>query len=81
MNFCLNKIEFELNRFDPSSSGTVSSKEVGLILRYVGHNPTEAELQVNTIFKLIQNLFEDALRRILILHCCAGSDKCCGQEW
>ena len=41
-----------MNRFDPDCCGLVSSKEVGLILRHVGHNPTEAELQVNLIFKV-----------------------------
>ena len=36
-----------LFRFDPKLTGVVSSAEVGHILKYIGHNPTEAELQVN----------------------------------
>lgn len=31
--------------FDDDDSGTITSKELGTILRQLGQNPTEAELQ------------------------------------
>ena len=33
--------------FDTDRDGEIRSKELGLVLRHIGQNPTEAELQVN----------------------------------
>ena len=38
-----------LLRFDTDCDGAVSSKEVGQIMRAIGQNPSEAEIQVNQI--------------------------------
>ena len=34
------------HRFDTDKDGNINGKELGKILRYIGHNPTEAEVQV-----------------------------------
>ena len=34
------------NKFDTDADGAVNCREVGLILRAVGQNPSEAEIQV-----------------------------------
>ena len=50
------------HRFDTDKDGNINGKELGKILRYIGHNPTEAEVQVylniylNSNFKM-QNPF------------------------
>ena len=36
--------------FDVANSGVVSAKQVLLMLKFIGHNPTEAELQVGFSF-------------------------------
>merc|ERR1712079_542308 len=33
------------HRFDTDTDGNIKGKELGKILRYIGHNPTEAEVQ------------------------------------
>ena len=40
-------------RFDKNNTGSVSAKQVLQILKFVGHNPTEAELQdlINAVDK------------------------------
>ena len=35
------------HRFDTDRDGNINGKDLGKILRYIGHNPTEAEIQVN----------------------------------
>ena len=35
--------------FDTDHDGVISSKELGAVMRQIGQNPTEAELQVKTI--------------------------------
>ena len=37
------------HRFDTDKDGNINGKELGKILRYIGHNPTEAEVQVYLI--------------------------------
>jgi len=41
------------HRFDSSGEGSISSKQLGKIMRHIGQNPTEAELQdmVNEVDK------------------------------
>ncbi|XP_023347176.1 calmodulin-beta isoform X1 [Eurytemora carolleeae] len=41
------------NRFDTAGAGVISSKQLGKVLRFIGQNPTEAELQdmVNEVDK------------------------------
>merc|ERR1711872_1016998 len=41
------------HRFDLTGSGVISSKQIGKVLRFIGQNPTEAELQdmVNEVDK------------------------------
>ena len=44
-------------RFDSDRDGVVSTKEVGKILRSLGHNPSDAELQVRAdIYQMLQRL-------------------------
>ena len=33
-------------RFDTTNSGVITGKELGNVLRHIGYNPTEAEIQV-----------------------------------
>ena len=33
-------------KFDTDRDGVVTSKEIGLIMKYVGQNPSDAEIQV-----------------------------------
>ena len=33
-------------RFDTKHSGVITGKELGNVLRHIGYNPTEAEIQV-----------------------------------
>lgn len=33
------------HRFDSDRDGNINGKDLGKILRYIGHNPTEAEVQ------------------------------------
>ena len=33
-------------KFDTDKDGNINGKDLGKILRYIGHNPTEAEIQV-----------------------------------
>ena len=33
------------HRFDTDKDGNINGKDLGKILRYIGHNPTEAEIQ------------------------------------
>ena len=33
------------HRFDTDRDGNINGKDLGKILRYIGHNPTEAEIQ------------------------------------
>ena len=40
------KIKIKMYRFDEDEDGVVSCKEVGKILRNLGYNPSDAELQV-----------------------------------
>ena len=35
--------------FDTDHDGVINSKELGSVLRQIGQNPTEAELQVNQL--------------------------------
>ena len=34
------------NRFDTRNTGVITGKELGKVLRHIGYNPTEAEIQV-----------------------------------
>ena len=34
-----------VSRFDSDNDGVINGKELGKILRHIGHNPTEAEIQ------------------------------------
>lgn len=53
--YCLDfKQAFKL--FDDDDSGTITSKELGTVLRQLGQNPTEAELQ-----DMINEVDEDGL--------------------
>ena len=54
------------NKFDVDHDGVISSRELGQVLRFIGHNPTEAEIQVT----MIQTLHS---RLILTT---AGADVC-----
>ena len=54
------------NKFDADHDGVISSRELGQVLRFIGHNPTEAEIQVT----MIQTLHS---RLILTT---AGADVC-----
>ena len=38
------------HRFDTDRDGAINGKDLGKILRYIGHNPTEAEVQVDKSF-------------------------------
>ena len=37
------------SKFDADHDGVISSRELGQVLRFIGHNPTEAEIQVTMI--------------------------------
>ena len=47
--------------FDTDHDGVINSKELGSVLRQIGQNPTEAELQVNTkyLYKTLSVLFQN----------------------
>ena len=49
------------HRFDTDRDGNINGKDLGKILRYIGHNPTEAEIQVNlsrkTLYRSKENGF------------------------
>ena len=44
------------HRFDTDKDGNINGKELGKILRYIGHNPTEAEVQVYLNIYLNSNI-------------------------
>ena len=44
------------HRFDTDKDGNINGKELGKILRYIGHNPTEAEVQVYLNIYLHSNI-------------------------
>ncbi len=48
--------------FDTDHDGEISSKELGAVLRQIGQNPTEAELQVCSISRIF-------LQMLLIWSC------------
>ena len=37
------------NKYDPASEGNITTDQLRQVLRYIGLNPTEAELQVVTV--------------------------------
>ena len=55
----IRKYKAAFNRFDSDKDGVINGKELGKILRFIGQNPTEAEVQVR---------FQDILDRILQRH-------------
>ena len=42
----IRKYKAAFNRFDSDKDGVINGKELGKILRFIGQNPTEAEVQV-----------------------------------
>ena len=53
------------NQFDHSNSGLVGTKDLGNLLRALGINPTNEELQVDSLRKFISCYFDQFY---LILH-------------
>ena len=43
--------------FDTDHDGVINSKELGSVLRQIGQNPTEAELQVKQIYPFNSGIF------------------------
>ena len=43
--FCLIEFKEAFSLFDKDGDGTITTKELGTVMRSLGQNPTEAELQ------------------------------------
>lgn len=44
----IKKYSTAFRKFDTDKDGNINGKDLGKILRHIGHNPTEAEIQVST---------------------------------
>ena len=42
----IKKYSNAFRKFDSDKDGNINGKDLGQILRHIGHNPTEAEIQV-----------------------------------
>ena len=49
--------------FDTDHDGIINSRELGSVLRQIGQNPTEAELQVSKNWHFFLILFPNGLNR------------------
>ena len=45
INFCCTEFKEAFSLFDKDGDGTITTKELGTVMRSLGQNPTEAELQ------------------------------------
>ena len=61
-------LEEAFAEFDKDGDGTITDKELGFVLRKIGQNPTEAELQARAPSKRVQAL--PAARRSFPPSCC-----------
>ena len=52
--------------FDTDHDGVINSKELGSVLRQIGQNPTEAELQVKSLTSKFYNINVFKIRKIII---------------
>lgn len=43
--YCVSEFKEAFSLFDKDGDGTITTKELGTVMRSLGHNPTEAELQ------------------------------------
>lgn len=43
--FCITEFKEAFSLFDKDGDGTITTKELGTVMRSLGQNPTEAELQ------------------------------------
>ena len=43
----IKKYSNAFRKFDTDKDGDINGKDLGKILRHIGHNPTEAEIQVS----------------------------------
>ena len=61
----IRKYKAAFSKFCSGKEGVITSKELGKILRYIGQNPTEAEVQVRQIIiqEIRKSLFWDTFRR------------------
>lgn len=53
--------------FDTDHDGVINSKELGAVLRQIGQNPTEAELQVLKVLLKFHNIFSRQHYNLVIL--------------
>ena len=49
----IKKYSRAFHRYDTDRDGSINGKDLGKILRYIGHNPTEAEIQVRGMILVI----------------------------
>ena len=49
----IKKFSSAFRRFDTDRDGNINGKDLGKILRHIGHNPTEAEIQVRDSLELV----------------------------
>ena len=63
----IRKYKAAFSKFSSGKEGVITSKELGKILRYIGQNPTEAEVQVRQIIiqGIWKSLFWDTFQEMI----------------